>query len=141
MNDTEKIEKSGACICGGVKFVAKTISPNVGACHCATCRKWGGGPLLAVDCGTEVEFEIEDSIKVYDSSAWAERGFCITCGSHLFYRLKHNQQYIIPVGLFDDSKFVFDHQIFIDSKPDFYTFSNETKNQTGAEVFAAANEQ
>ncbi len=140
MTDKTTLEKKGSCVCGDVKFTAKTLSPNVGACHCATCRNWGGGPLLAVDCGTEVEFEKEDSIKVYDSSAWAERGFCLSCGSHLFYRLKQNQQFIMPVGLFDDADLVFDHQIFIDSKPDFYTFSNETKNQTGAEVFASVSE-
>lgn len=23
------------------------------------CRKWAGGPLLAIDCGTEVRFEEE----------------------------------------------------------------------------------
>ncbi len=140
MSNKKTLEKSGACICGAVKFVAKTMSPDVGACHCRTCQNWGGGPLLAVDCGTAVEFESEDSIKVYDSFDWAERGFCLSCGSHLFYRLKQNQQLSMPVGLFDDSDFVFDHQIFIDSKPKFYVFANQTKNQTGAEAFAAFRE-
>ncbi|NIT13149.1 MAG: GFA family protein, partial [Candidatus Dadabacteria bacterium] len=51
------------------------------------CRKWCGGPLMAVNCGTDVTFEGEDNITVYDSSSWAERGFCSGCGSHLFYRL------------------------------------------------------
>ena len=31
---------------------------------------------------------------------------------------------------------VFDHQIFIEEKPSFYAFANETKNMTGEEVFA-----
>ncbi len=31
---------------------------------------------------------------------------------------------------------VFDHQIFIDEKPDYYSFSNKTYNVTGEEVFA-----
>jgi len=44
----------------------------------------------------------------------------------------------MPIGLFDqDENVVFDHQIFIDEKPSFYDFSNNTKNMTGAEVFAA----
>ena len=44
---------------------------------------------------------------------------------------------MVPVGLFDsDGEFVFDHQVFIDEKPDFYSFSNETKTITGAEIFA-----
>ena len=43
----------------------------------------------------------------------------------------------MPVGLFDNSEELkFDHQIFIDEKPDYYSFSNETKNMTGEEVIA-----
>jgi hypothetical protein len=39
--------------------------------------------------------------------------------------------------LFDgESQLNFDHQIFIDEKPDYYAFVNETRNMTGAEVFA-----
>ncbi|MDD7986767.1 hypothetical protein PQO01_17595 [Lentisphaera marina] len=33
-------------------------------------------------------------------------------------------------------EFELDHQIFIDSKPKFYDFANETHNMTGEEVFA-----
>jgi hypothetical protein len=101
------------------------------------CRQWGGGPLLAVECGSDVTFDGEENIGVYQSSEWAERGFCKKCGSHLFYRLKQNQQYFIPVGIFKNSEgFVFDHQVFIDEKPEYYSFANETQNLTGEEVFA-----
>ena len=132
-----KMEKSGSCLCGEVRFVAKNTDKNVGACHCNICRRWGGGPLMAVDCGTDVSFEGEENISVFDSSAWAERGFCNRCGSHLFYRLKESRQHIMPVGLFDnDEGFVFDHQVFIDEKPSFYCFADETTDMTGAEVFA-----
>ena len=131
------IEAKGSCLCGAIRATAKTASKDVGACHCSMCRKWTGGPLLAVDCGTVVSFEGKENIAVFDSSEWAERGFCRKCGSHLFYRLKESQQYIMSVGLFEDDKmFVLHHQIFIDEKPTFYRFANETKNMTGAEVFA-----
>nr|WP_229680731.1 GFA family protein [Marinobacterium zhoushanense] len=114
------------------------MSKHVGACHCSMCRKWTGGPLMAVDCGTEVKFSGEENISTYSSSDWAERGFCARCGSHLFYRLKQNGQYIIPAGLFDTAEALnFDHQIFIDEKPEYYAFANETKNMTGEEVFAS----
>lgn len=127
----------GSCLCGAVHLSAKAVSHQVGACHCSMCRKWTGGPLLAVDCGSDVVFDGQDNIATFDSSAWAERGFCKKCGSHLFYRLKAQNQYIVPVGLFDNlASFVFDHQIFIEEKPAFYAFANETKNMTGAEVFA-----
>ena len=132
----EGMEGSGSCLCGAVRITVKSISNNVGACHCNFCRKWGGGPLMAVDCGSDVSFEGEENVSVFNSSAWAERGFCNKCGSHLFYRLKANNQHIMPVGLFDnEDRFVFDHQVFIDEKPSFYCFSNQTHDMTGAEVF------
>lgn len=135
MSDT--IQARGSCVCGATQITAKTVSRNVGACHCGLCRKWAGGPFMAVACGTEVSFTGEDTISVFDSSEWAERGFCGKCGTHLFYRLKQNQQYYMPVGLFeDDSKFLFDHQVFIDEKPKYYKFSNKTNDMTGEEVFA-----
>jgi len=129
-------EGSGSCLCGKVSFKAKQVNPHIGACHCGMCRKWSGAPLMAVDCGDDVTFAGEENISVYHSSDWAERGFCSNCGTHLFYRLKESKQHMMPVGLFDDnSQFVFDHQIFIDRKPDFYSFSNHTSNMTEAEVF------
>ncbi|MCB1668420.1 MAG: GFA family protein [Porticoccaceae bacterium] len=135
MNKT--IEAKGSCLCGAVVIQALSMSSNVGACHCGMCRKWSGGPLLAVDCNTEVQISGEDNITAYASSEWAERGFCSKCGTHLFYKLKQTGQYIIPVGLFDvTSKLNFDHQIFIEEKPEYYSFANETKNMTGEEVFA-----
>jgi len=93
--------------------------------------------MLAIDCGTDVQLQGEEAISVYNSSAWAERGFCSRCGTHLFYRMKQNNQYIVPAGLFDQSdNFQFDQQIFIDEKPEYYEFANHTHNMTGAEVFA-----
>ena len=92
---------------------------------------------MAVECGDDVSFEGEANISVFDSSKWADRGFCSKCGSHLFYRLKEPVEYIMPVGLFkDQSAFVFKGQVFIDRKPAFYSFANETSDMTEAEIFA-----
>lgn len=134
---SELINKTGHCLCGKVHVVVKQQSSNVGVCHCSMCRKWTGGPLLAVDCGSEVTFEGEQYITRYNSSDWAERGFCNSCGTHLFYLFKEAQQFIMMAGLFDDdTEFAMDHQIFIDEKPTYYDFANKTDNMTGAEVFA-----
>ena len=38
--------------------------------------------------------------------------------------------------MFQNHEFVFDHQVFIDEKPDYYSFANETKDMTGQELFA-----
>ena len=128
---------SGQCLCGKVKVRVNNINNKVGACHCSTCRKWAGGPFMTIDCGSDVSFGGDEYISVYNSSEWAERGFCKNCGSHLFYRLKANNLYIMPAGIFDNvENLIFDHQVFIDEKPGYYGFSNETYDMTGVEVFA-----
>ncbi|WGV24572.1 GFA family protein [Halotia branconii] len=127
----------GSCLCGSVSVSTNSMSNQVGACHCNMCRNWGGGPLLVVKCESDVSFSGDENIGVYQSSKWAERGFCNKCGTHLFYKLIQNNQYFMPVGLFDNCEdLVFDHQVFIDEKPKYYCFANETKNITGAEIFA-----
>ena len=127
----------GHCLCGAVKVYAATMSHKLGACHCEMCRRWGGGPFLALDCGSEVNFGGEENIQIYPSSDWAERGFCKICGSNLFYKVKGNNQYFMPAGIFSDlSEVLFDNQVFIDEKPEYYEFTSKTKNMTGAEVMA-----
>lgn len=126
----------GSCLCGAVELQVTPTSHNVSACHCKMCKKWGGGPLLAVECEGDIEFSGEELIAVFDSSEWAERGFCSRCGSHLFYRLKEGGHQAIPVGLLKDQGWMLTEEIFIDAKPDFYSFSEDTKKLTGAELFA-----
>ena len=130
---------TGQCLCGSVKFTAENANINIGACHCDMCRKWVGGPYMAVECETDVVFTGTENITRFESSKWGQRGFCNQCGSTLFYFLKPKSYYMMAAGLFDDqSAFVFDHQIFIDEKPSYYCFSNETDNKTGAEMMESA---
>lgn len=131
------MKANGKCLCGSVTVSAEKINQNIGACHCTMCRKWtGGSPFFATNC-EEISFSGEENIQTYNSSAWGERGFCKKCGTNLFYKLKEKEQYILSAGLFDGVEgYNFDHQIFIDEKPDWYDFANETTNMTGAEVFA-----
>lgn len=134
---SESKKHRGSCLCGAVHLTVDAFEGGIGACHCSMCRKWGGGPFLAIDCGTGVRIDGEECVLAYDSSDWAQRGFCSRCGTHLFYRLKASSQYVVPVGLFDDHPdALFESQIFIDEKPDYYAFANQTANMTGAEVFA-----
>jgi hypothetical protein len=129
---------NGKCLCQKVGFTVSEVKPHVDACHCSTCRKWSGGPLLAVESDSEVAFTGEAHITVFDSSEWAERGFCSNCGTHLFYRLKNTTHYAMPVGLFEGAEnFTFTTQIFTEEKPSYYDFANKTKMMTGEEVFAA----
>ena len=138
MHNTEptSITLTGHCLCGSVTVTATAV-PNVGACHCSRCRRWCSGPFLSVGCDTDVCIDGEEYLRVYDSSQAAERGFCGTCGSAVFYRDKQTGHHELAVGLFETSDdFVFSSQVFIDEKPAYYSFAQKTKTLTSKEVEA-----
>lgn len=130
-------EAKGSCLCGAV-FVTFPIAAEVfDACHCGMCRKWGGGPTLTVDGAGAPVFSGGEFISRYESSAWAERGFCKRCGTHLFYRLKSSGFCNFSLGIVDgNERFTFHKQIFVDKKPDNYSFTNKTEMMTEAQIFA-----
>jgi len=131
------MDASGRCLCGRVSFTARDVEPHVHACHCSMCRRWTGGPGLAAAVGG-VEFQGEQSISRFDSSAWAERGFCANCGSNLFYHLKQPDRYILWLGTFDDlSPFTLTGEIYIDEKPAAYALAGDHPRMTGAEFMAS----
>lgn len=135
MSDSENV--TGRCLCGAVTVHAQVRQPHVDACHCNMCQRWGGGPLMGVEAGDTVRLDGEERISVYSSSDWAERGFCRQCGTHLFYRLKEKPHYALPVGLLDAGpNWAFKKEIFVEEKPDFYDFANDTRRMTADEVIA-----
>ncbi|MDX7900197.1 GFA family protein [Aeromonas media] len=123
----------GTCLCGGIT-VSSGDHKEVNLCHCTMCRRWSGGPMFAVHGGKGVSFKGLTPV-AYRSSEWAERGFCPTCGTHLFYHLLPTDEYILSAGLFQEQGFELTGQIFIDEKPDFYELKNDTPTLTGQQVF------
>lgn len=133
----EKPRTNGKCLCGSVSISVLIEHSIFDACHCNMCRKWSGGPALCVDAGKDIVLKGEEFISTYDSSDWAQRGFCKKCGTHLFYKLKNGQLCNVPLGLLDGTDhFKFQMQIFYDYKPISYEFANATGKMTEAEVFA-----
>lgn len=90
--------------------------------------------MLAVHCGPAVEFKGAENIGVYASSAWAERAFCKSCGTHLYYKLLATGEYFVPAGAFESNDFELSNQIYIDKKPGYYSFSNQTPMLTEQQV-------
>lgn len=79
--------KTGSCLCGGVTYeLTGDLRPSV-ACHCLQCRKTSGHYVSATQVGPGMlTITKPDSLRWYRSSEQAERGFCSTCGSSLFWR-------------------------------------------------------
>lgn len=127
---------TGKCLCGGVAFNIP-LNTHLDVCHCSMCQRWGG-PFIEMDTRKdEIAFEQDGSLTWYDSSDWAERGFCGTCGSNLFYRLKQGDMLAVLAGTLDlPTGLPVRKEIFIDEKPDYYDLAGDRPRQTGAEVFA-----
>ncbi|PSW16929.1 GFA family protein [Photobacterium sanctipauli] len=123
----------GQCLCGAIEVEAEP-QKEVGLCHCSMCRKWSSGPMFAVHCGSDVVFN-GDEPTIYQSSEWAERGFCSKCGTNLFYHLLPTNEFILSAGLFQDADFTLTNEIFIDEKPGYYELRNDTHKMTGQQVF------
>jgi hypothetical protein len=78
--------RTGACLCGAVRYAAATDAAGLGACACDQCRRHTGS--LLVGLGVMADAVRWDGVPAtYRSSGWAERGFCRDCGSTLFYRV------------------------------------------------------
>lgn len=91
---------------------------------------------MELECGNKVEFDGWENIAIYESSSWAERGFCKNCGTHVFMRAKDSDAYGVSAGLFEqDEGFLFDRQVFIDQKPAYYSFDNDTRNLTSNYIY------
>ena len=136
--DTAIPSAVGRCLCGAVRIELAEVRPEVEVCHCTMCLQWGGGPFMGVSAGS---FDItgQDRITAHRSSEWAERAFCQACGSNLYYRFIPADHYSFCAGLFDFGDTVtMTKQIFVDEKPPFYDFAQDTPMQTATEVIAEA---
>ena len=128
--------KTGGCLCGAVRFTGEGAASGVHVCHCEQCARWTGGPAMCVEFADGIA--IEGPVTWYASSDWAERGFCSTCGSTLFYRLKDGAFMNVGAGFIDDRAGLapIDQHIFIDRKPSFYDFAGDAPRLTGEEFLA-----
>ena len=134
--------KTGGCMCGAVRYTLREEPVKMGACHCSMCRRWSGGIYLGCETKPDsMKFEGAENLTLYKSSDWAERGFCKKCGSNLFYRVTvegpMNGVYHFGAGTLDDADGLqLEHELFIDLKPNGYSFEQDTHQMTKADVEA-----
>lgn len=80
---------TGACLCGAVRFELRLPSKWCAHCHCTMCRRAHGAGYVTWVGMEERNFGFllgADHVRWYASSSGAERGFCPTCGSTMFFR-------------------------------------------------------
>jgi len=110
---------TGGCHCGAVRFRVTGPVGKILICHCYDCRRTAGLSWAGIDAALDRFDLVKDaSLKWYDSSAIAKRGFCGDCGASLFYQLHTASVIAIAPGMFDQSdQFEVAGQIYAASHP------------------------
>lgn len=77
---------SGHCLCGAVRFVLEGPQNWVGNCHCDSCRRGAGAPLVTFIGQANGGWRWTGQPPAcYISSPGTRRYFCPTCGSSVAY--------------------------------------------------------
>jgi hypothetical protein len=113
--------RRGGCLCGAVTYELNGPLRPMIVCHCIQCRKMSGHFTAATQSlASDVEIK-GDPLKWYRSSDVAERGFCATCGSTMFWRRFDNPRISIYAGTLDGETGLRESaQIHVGTKGDYY---------------------
>lgn len=116
------MDHTGGCLCGAVRYVARGPLREVIYCHCSQCRRQTG-LYFAATAVAKADFTLQsaDSLRWFSASDYAQRGFCGTCGSVLFWQAHSAPHIAILAGSLDDpSGLRAASHICTENRPAFY---------------------
>lgn len=118
---------TGSCLCGGVRYTVTGPLRDVVNCHCSLCRKFHGhyGAYTAA-LRENVIIKNENNLLTWYRSInnLARRGFCVICGSSLFWDLEDVPTLSIAVGTLDQpTGLCTTTHIYTVDKGDYYELS------------------
>ena len=93
---------SGGCLCGSVRYTVHGPLRNVVVCHCTMCQRLHTYVGAYSACAPEhLQVESGTTLRWYESSPEARRGFCARCGAMLFWEPSHGRHVSISAGSMD----------------------------------------
>ena len=95
--------REGGCLCGAVRYRAEGPPLAVVHCHCASCRRAAGAPVVTWAIFPRARFTLTAGEPVrHASSPAVARSFCGRCGSPLTYETdRRPDQVDVTVGTLD----------------------------------------
>jgi hypothetical protein len=129
----------GSCLCGAVSFEIAGELATPAACHCAMCRRNHGALGVYTSApANRVTLGGTDHLKWFRSSDGAERGFCRTCGSKLFWRKVGGSDLDITMGSLDGPTGIkVSKHIWVAFKGDYYDIADRLPQYTHSSANAA----
>jgi hypothetical protein len=77
----------GHCSCGVIRYRIDALPTKETVCHCETCRRTSGAPMMAWFTVPSAHFQVvAGEIAHFRSSDHGERGFCARCGTALTFQ-------------------------------------------------------
>lgn len=125
MND-DPLHVKGGCYCGKVRYSARLPGPGLIECHCTQCRRQAGHRYAAaITSAGNVEVEGGEGVTWFRASSEAERGFCATCGSHLFWKSTQNEDFgLLAASIEDAPALRLAKHIFVEDKGSYYEIAD-----------------
>ena len=102
---SESVE--GGCLCGKVRYKAKSIPKLQIVCHCTSCQKQSGSAFSTGALVPKADFELTGETRTYRETAASgneiSRIFCPNCGSTLYFEVVASPDAVVlQVGTADD---------------------------------------
>lgn len=116
----------GGCLCGAVRFCARGPLRAVIFCHCSQCRRQTG-LYVAATAVAQADFDLlaADTLRWFAASDHAQRGFCATCGTVLFWKPTRGEHLSILAGALDRPEILTPgFHICVAGRPAFYTITD-----------------
>lgn len=115
---------TGSCLCGDVTFRTDAAPKGASACHCGQCRRQSGH-VWASAYVAKSDLSISGKVKWYAASDLAERGFCPSCGSFLFWRAHDEDTVSFALGALEaPTGITLEKHIFVADKGDYYDIAD-----------------
>ncbi|MBX2868335.1 MAG: GFA family protein [Acidiferrobacterales bacterium] len=119
---------NGGCLCGGVRYRLSGPMREVVNCFCDQCKKTSGHYVAATSVASaDLTLLAESTLRWYQSSDVAERGFCNRCGGNLFWRKLGADKTSIMAGTIDHPTGLRTAEnIFTEDKSDYHSLPETT---------------
>ncbi len=122
-----EVQHRGSCLCGACAYEVGGPLRDVIACHCTQCRKQTGHFMAATNARlSDFRLVRAEPLRWYRASPQAQRGFCSTCGSTLFWQADGRDEISITAGTLDGATGLgIEGHIYCADKGDYYTIPDE----------------
>lgn len=127
MPAAESPRATGRCLCGGVRFAVHGPLRAVILCHCGQCRRTHGHVAAYTSAArSHLRLDADDTLRWFESSPAARRGFCSRCGASLFWEPAGEDRVSIAAGCLDTpTGLASERHIFVRDASDYYRITDD----------------